>query len=118
MEDLTPAPGVLLEFGKISTPARQEQRQKSIASSAVAIYGLIGAMFTMYTDRQDPNIAFAKIAPRDGDDLFAWDNPVWKDAGVVVSGDTGKLTTRNSFQARRAAIRVLREQMGLGSEPE
>lgn len=106
------------EFGKISTPARQEQRKNSIASSAVAIYGLIGSMSTMYTDKQDPAIAFAKIAPRDGEDLFSWENQIWKDAGVVISGDSGRLTTRNSFQARRAAIRVLHEQMGLGSEPD
>lgn len=107
------------EFGKLSTPARQEQRKKSMASSAVAIFGLIGAMSTMYTEKQDPAVAFAKIGPRDGEDIFAWDNPIWKDAGVVVnSGDSGKLTTRNSFQARRAAIRVLHEQMGLGSESE
>jgi hypothetical protein len=107
------------EFGKISTPARQEQRKKTIASSAVAIYGIIGAMSTMYTNKLDPDVAFAKIAPRDGNDLFDWNNPIWKDAGVVVnSGDTGKLTTRNSFQARRAAIRVLHEQMGLAPDAD
>lgn len=108
------------EFGTLSTPARQEQRRKTIASSAVAIHGLIGAMSTMYTDKQDPDVAFAKIAPREGEmDLFAWDNPLWANAGVVVkSGDIGKLTTRNSFQARRAAIRILHELMSLSSEPE
>lgn len=103
------------EYGKLSTPARQEQRAKSIASTAVAIYGLIGAMSTMYTDKQDPAVAFAKIVPRDGQDLFAWDNPIWHDAGVVVNSGDNKLATRNSYQSRRAAARVLHEQMSLVS---
>jgi hypothetical protein len=34
---------------------------------------------------------------------------------VVNSGDCPKLTTRNSYQSRRAAIRIMHEQMGLGS---
>jgi hypothetical protein len=103
------------EYGKLSTPARQDQRSKSIASTAVVIFGLIGAMSTMYTEKKDPAAAFAKIAPSDAQDLFAWDNPIWQDAGVVVTGDTGKPTTRNSYQSRRAAARILHEQMGLGS---
>lgn len=107
------------EFGKISTPARQEQRAKTIASTAVAIYGVIGAMSTMYTNKEDPAVAFARIAPSEHEDLFDWNNATWKDAGVVViSGDSGKLTTRNSFQARRAAIRVLREHMGLATDTD
>jgi hypothetical protein len=106
------------EFGKISTPARQEQRKKTIASTAVVIFGLIDTMSTMYADRQDPAVAFTKIAPRDGEDVFSWDNPIWSEAGVVVAGDTGRLTTRNSYQARRAAGRLLHELLGLSADNE
>jgi len=108
------------EFGKLSTPARQEQRKESIASTAVAIYGLIGVMSDMYSSHTDPNVAFKALEPGEGHDLFGWSNKVWADAGVVVptGSDSGALTTRNSFQARRAAIRVLREVMGLSEEAE
>jgi hypothetical protein len=104
------------EFGKLSTPARQDQRQKTIASSAVVIYGLIGAMSSMYADHVDPDAAFKSIAPGDEPDVFGWDNPVWVEAGVVSPSGSGTMTTRNSFQARRAAIRVLREAMGIGAD--
>lgn len=106
------------EYGKLSTPARQAQRSNTIASSAVVIYGLIGAMSAMYTDHVDPDVAFKAIAPEEDNDLFSWHNPVWAAAGVVTpSGSgTGTLGTRNSFPARRAAIRVLREVMNLGQE--
>jgi hypothetical protein len=106
------------EFGMLSTPARQEQRKKTIASSAVAIYGLIGAMSTMYADHIDPDVAFKAIATDGKDDLFSWDNPVWTETGVVTPSGSGTLGTRNSFPARRAAIRVLRETMGLGPDTE
>lgn len=107
------------EFGKLSTPARAEQRKNNIASTAVAIYGLIGAMSTMYSEHIDPDDAFKALAVGDdGIDVFGWDNPVWSRAGVVTptGSDTGKLTTRNSFPARRAATRVLEEMMGLRSD--
>lgn len=107
------------EFGMLSTPARQEYRRKSIASTAVAIYGLIGAMSLMYTDGVDPRLAFAKLAPVDSeDDIFAINNPIWRDAGVVTPGGAGNLTTRNSFAARRATTRILRARMGLNPELE
>jgi len=106
---------VRAEFGKLSTPARQEQRKANIASTAVAIYGLIGAMSTMYSEHIDPDVAFKALAKTEEDDVFAWDNPVWSQAGVVTptGADSGTLTTRNSFPARRAATRVLQEVMGL-----
>jgi hypothetical protein len=104
------------EFGKLSTPARQEQRRKTISSSAVAIYGLIGAMSTMYADHIDPDVAFKAIEASDKADLFSWDNPVWTEAGVVTPSGAGTLSTRNSFPARRAAIRILREAMGISTE--
>jgi hypothetical protein len=106
------------EFGKLSTPARQEQRKMTIASNAVAIYGLIGAMSTMYADHVDPDEAFKHIAVNGQEDLFAWYNPVWTEAGVVTPSGSGSLGTRNSFPARRAAVRVLSETMGIGSEGE
>jgi hypothetical protein len=105
------------EYGKLSTPARQTQRQNSIASSAVVIYGLIGAMSAMYTDHVDPDIAFKAIAATEDGDMFAWDNPVWATAGVVAPTGSGEtLGTRNSFPARRAAIRILSAAMGLGPD--
>ncbi len=107
------------EFGKLSTPARQEQRKTNIASTAVAIYGLIGAMSTMYAEHVDPDIAFKALAADGDDDVFAWDNPIWSRAGVVTptGTDSGSLGTRNSFPARRAATRVLQEIMGLRGDP-
>lgn len=105
------------EFGKLSTPARQEYRRKSIASTAVAIYGLIGAMSVMYADGIDPATAFARI-PAGADDIFSIHNPAWSEAGVVSPGGSGNLTTRNSFAARRATTRILRQRMGLGMEAE
>jgi hypothetical protein len=106
------------EFGMLSTPARQAQRKKTIASSAVAIYGLIGAMSTIYADHVDPDVAFKLITAEGGEDLFAWTNPVWIKAGVVTpsGSEAGTLNTRNSFPARRAAIRVLSDAMNLGTE--
>ena len=41
------------EYGKLSTPARQAKRAENIASTAVVIYGLIGAMSTLYAQHVD-----------------------------------------------------------------
>lgn len=99
------------EYGLLSTPARQQQRKDGIASSAVVIYGLIGAMSQMYAEGIDPAKAFKKIA---APDVFAWDNPIWTEAGVVgPTGSAGGIGTSNSFPSRRAATRVLCELMGL-----
>lgn len=102
------------EYGKQSTPARQDQRRRNICSTAVAIYGLIGAMSDMFVNHVDPEVAFKALAVAGGEDVFSWENPEWVEAGVVMSGSKGgALTTRNSFQSRRAATRVLRDLMGL-----
>ncbi|BCW05648.1 DNA sulfur modification protein DndB [Arthrobacter sp. NtRootA1] len=106
------------EFGKLSTPARQDQRRSTISSSAVAIYGMIGTMSTMYAQRLDPEVTFRRIQSGDGADLLAWDNTDWTSAGVVTpSGSvSGKRTTRNSFAARRAAVRILHQAMGISTD--
>lgn len=104
------------EFGKISTPARQEQRAATISSTAVIIHGIIGTMSTMYSNGVDPDVAFQNLAKGDdGGDVFAWGDPRWTKAGVVAptGSGTGKFTTRNSFPARRAATRELQAIMGL-----
>ncbi|MEV4690515.1 DNA sulfur modification protein DndB [Micromonospora echinospora] len=106
------------EYGKLSTPARQDQRRDSIATSAVIIYGLVGAMSVMYADHVDPDVAFKALAAQeDGEDFFSWHNPRWSAAGIVTPSGSGKgtLGTRNSFPARRAAVRVLCEAMSLGT---
>jgi DNA-sulfur modification-associated len=109
------------EFGKLSTPARQQQRKNNIASTAVAIYGLIGAMSTMFAEHVDPDTAFKALTiTDDGQDIFSWDNPTWSRSGVVAPSGTasGSLSTRNSFPARRATTRVLQEAMGLHRDLE
>ncbi len=67
----------------------------------MVIYGLIGAMSTMYAQHVDPETAFKAMANEDGDDLFAWNNPIWAKAGVVTptGSDSGNVSTRNSFPA-------------------
>lgn len=106
------------EFGMLSTPARQTQRKTNIAATAVAIYGLIGTMSTMYSEHVDPAVAFKALALDGGQDVLAWDNQTWHRAGVVApsGNDAGTLTTRNSFPARRAAVRVLHDIMGLSAD--
>jgi hypothetical protein len=49
--------------------------------------------------------------------LFAWDNPVFQRAGIIVpavnkKGET-KLTVRNSHQTRRAMADVLATTIGI-----
>lgn len=108
------------EYGKLSTPARQEQRKGNLASTAVVIFGLIGAMSTMYAQHVDPDTVF-KLLEHDGEgvDIFSWENPEWVKAGVVTptGSGSGHYTTRNSFPARRAATRVLQDAMGLSADP-
>lgn len=105
------------EFGNLSLPQRQEQRRDNISSTAVVIYGIIGVMSSMYVDHIDPEVAFKSLtAVSDEEDVLSWHNPTWTEAGVVTptgSAKGGGLTTRNSFQSRRAAVRVLRELMGI-----
>lgn len=76
-------------------------------------------MSTMYADHVDPEEAFGRIATsEDGENFFSFDNPVWRENGVVSpsGSDQTKLTTRNSYPARRAATRVLHQVMGLSTE--
>ena len=109
------------EYGKLSTPARQKQRKENICSTAVVIYGLIGAMSTMYAEHIEPAEAFQELYPIDGEqDVFDWENAMWTKAGVVTptGSGTAALTTRNSFPARRAATRVLKEVLGINSDTD
>ena len=105
------------EFGNLALPQRQEQRRNSISSTAVVIYGIIGVMSSMFMDHIDPEAAFKLLTIVPGEkDVLSWDNPAWTEAGVVTptgSPKGGGLTTRNSFQSRRAAVRVLKELMDL-----
>jgi hypothetical protein len=105
------------EFGNLSLPQRQEQRKNNLSSTAVVIHGIVGVMSTMFAEHIDPEVAFKTLTVEPGaDDFLSWTNPVWVDAGVVTPSGSpkgGGLTTRNSFQSRRAATRVLKEAMGI-----
>lgn len=105
------------EFGRMSTPARQEQRKLSIASSGVIIHGIIGALSTMYaaTPRVDPEVAFQALAVcPSGVDVFSWDNELWTNIGVVAPvGRAGSRGTRNGILQRRSASLALQDILGL-----
>ncbi|MGQ0632497.1 MAG: hypothetical protein ACT4P1_15870 [Sporichthyaceae bacterium] len=107
------------EFGVVATPQRQVYRKSLISGSAVVIHGLIGAMSRMYTDKVNPAHAFLGLmVTTDGHDPLAIDDPAWLANGVVALTPEGTLNPRNSFQARRGAIKVLLDAMGIGEDGE
>lgn len=108
------------EFGRMSTPARQEQRKRNIASSAVVIHGIIGALSTMFAERVDPAVAFQALAlGPNGEDVFGWDNELWTNIGVVAPvGRAGSRGTRNGFPQRQSVAIALQDIMGLRHDPD
>jgi hypothetical protein len=113
---------VLPELGRVSLPERQKYRRESLSGWAIAIQGYIRLARHFYDEGHDLS-RLEKLAEKheepDGTtyDFFAWDNPVFQRAGIIVpavnkKGET-RLTARNSHQTRRAMSEVLAVKAGL-----
>jgi hypothetical protein len=115
---------VLPELKRLSLPERQKSRRESLVGWALAIQGYIRLARRFYNEGLElsllERLAEKHVEP-DGKefDFFAWDNPVFQRAGIMVpalnkSGQS-KLTIRNSHQTRRAMADALAMKIGLPS---
>lgn len=116
------------EFGYVSVKQRQQFRQDNLAGSALSVHGVIAVFSALYPGTNFSDLAKlnAKVSlvdehgtpMRDGAgqprsvDFFSHENPEWERQGILVQGKKG-LTTRMSFQTRKAMTEVLRKQLGL-----
>jgi hypothetical protein len=114
--------GVLPELKRLPLPERQKSRKESLVGWAIAIQGYIRLARRFY----DEGLDFAlleRLPERHQDEdrktynFFAWNNPAFQRAGIIVpavnkKGET-KLTVRNSHQSRRAMADVLATKIGL-----
>lgn len=114
---------VLPELRRVSLPERQRYRKNSLAGWAIAIQGYIRLGHEFYESGYSLEL-LDKLAEPYVDDgrehsFFAWDNPAFQRAGIIVpainkAGDV-RLTARNSHQTRRAMAEVLAAKVGLPS---
>jgi hypothetical protein len=118
---------VLPELGKLPLPQRQQSRKRSLVAWAIAIQGYIRLARQFYDDGHDTSLLKHLKEPQveaDGQTVpfFAWENPEFQRAGIIVpavnnKGET-RLTARNSHQTRRAMAKVLAKKVQLPVEPE
>jgi len=117
---------VLPELKRLSLAERQRSRKESLVTWAVSIQGYIRLARRFYNEELDFSL-LDKLAEKhveaDGKsfDFFAWNNPLFQRAGIMVpavnkSGQTN-LTIRNSHQTRRAMADALATQIGLLTKP-
>jgi hypothetical protein len=117
--------GVLPDLRKLSMSERQRSRKSSLAGWAISIQAYIRLARRFYSENLDLSLLKGLAAPHVEPDgrsyqFFAWDNPLFQRAGIVVpavskSGET-RLTARNSHQTRRAMAEVLAVKIGVSSE--
>ena len=93
---------------------------------AIAIQGYIRLARRFYDEGHDLSSLENLGEPHEDDgkhyNFFAWNNPVFQRAGIVVPAVTKKgekrLTARNSHQTRRAMAEVMAKKVGLPPPPE
>jgi hypothetical protein len=110
------------ELKRLSLSERQRVRKDSLVGWAVGIQGYIRLARRFYDDGLDLSLLerlSEKHKEADGKsyDFFAWENPLFQQAGIIVpavnkQGET-KLTVRNSHQTRRAMADVLATKIGV-----
>jgi DndB-like DNA-sulfur modification-associated protein len=116
---------VIPELGLASLTERQKYRRESLVGWAIAIQGYIRLARRFYDEGQDLSLLeHLRGTHQEPDgttyDFFAWNNPVFQRAGIIVpavnkKGET-RLTARNSHQTRRAMGEVLAVKVGLPSK--
>lgn len=118
---------VLPELGRLPLLQRQRSRKESLVGWAISIQGYIrlarrfydeGYNLSLLDDLREPELE----PDGTGYNFFAWTNPVFQRAGIIVpavrKGGEKRLTARNSHQTRRAMADVLAEKVGLPSRSE
>lgn len=116
------------EFGYVGLKQRQQYRHDTMAGSALSVHGVIAVFSAIYPGKDFsalsklnaavPLIDSAGNPVLDGGglpravDFFSHENPVWEREGILVQGKNG-LTTRMSFQTRKAMTAVIRKQLGM-----
>jgi hypothetical protein len=114
--------GVLPELGRLPLAARQKSRKASLVGWAISIQGYIRLARWFYDGKLDldllQRLAEAHIEPNGKKfNFFAWDNPAFQRAGIIVPAVTKKgetrLTARNSHQTRRAMANLMAEKLGV-----
>jgi len=116
---------VLPELQKLTLRERQRSRRESLVGWAIAIQGYIRLARRFYDEELELSL-LEKLSEKNTDpdgkaySFFAWDNPLFLRAGIIVptvnkKGET-KLTARNSHQTRRAMADVLATKVG--AEPK
>ena len=113
---------VLPDLRRLPLVQRQASRTTSLVGWAVTIQGQIRMARRLYDEKIDlkllKELATKHREPNGTEfELFAWDNPIFQRAGIVVpavdkQGKT-RLTVRNSHQTRRAMADLLTAKLGL-----
>lgn len=112
---------VLPELGKLPLAQRQRSRKESLVAWAIAIQGYIRLARRFYNEGHDlsllRHLKEPQVEPDGLYEFFAWKNPAFQRAGIIVpavtkSGET-KLTARNSHQTRRAMGEELAKKVSL-----
>lgn len=110
------------DLGKLSLPQRQRSRKASLVGWAIAIQGYIRLARWFYDSDCDlDRLQLLAEEHTEGDgkkfNFFAWDNPAFRRAGIIVPAVTTKgetrLTARNSHQTRRAMAHLMAEKVGV-----
>jgi hypothetical protein len=108
------------ELQRLDQPARQKWREESISVAAIAIHGYMGLARRIY----DGDFDFSPLEAlntqvkvgRTAVDFFSFENPIWRERGIVSMGKNDNYTIRNALQTRREVIRLLAEQTGVAPE--
>jgi hypothetical protein len=117
---------VLPQLKRLPLPERQKSRKESLVGWAIAIQGYIRLARRFYDEGLDLSHLNRLAEPHhdtDGTtcDFFAWNNPGFQQAGIIVPAVNKKgktrLTARNSHQTRRAMADVLAAKIALPAKP-
>ena len=118
--------GVRPEYGRLSKADRAKFRDNSVSATAVSIHGMIAVASAMHGNGVDAARALSALSEPvqlngHSIDYFGYDNPLWRNVGVIVQSEDTKgrprLTIRTSFQSRDAMAAELLRKLSLPVPP-